>query len=59
MALNCLLAIVALTSVSLCEQVKYVLAYLMMMCSLAVIHDTPCIPSLASLTMYVWMLHIE
>ena len=38
--------IVAATSISLC---KYYIAYLMMMYSLAVVHGTPCIPSLSSL----------
>ena len=44
--------LVALTSGSLCELVNYWHAYLMILYSLAVIQDMPCIPSLTSSTVY-------
>ena len=39
--------------------VSQVLMHLMMMYPLAVIHDIPCIPSLTSSTMHVWVVRIE
>ena len=41
---------IASTSISLCKLGKYTIVYLMMLYSLAVVHGTPCIPSLTKFT---------
>ena len=48
---------VASTSISLCKLGKYTIVYLMMLYSLAVVHGTPCIPSLSSLITRVTRAH--